>query len=136
MNCRPSWFLQVLTGSASSETCTSEVSVRRFSSYGLLKTQHSSTEPEGNVWYQYTAPGRPGFNMSVRWCKDLESLHSRSYALIFYLLFILTMWRKDKMLHVFTHWFILHYAKCVIIAITCSNQQYTIHVSNASISIS
>ncbi|XP_022333806.2 calmodulin-lysine N-methyltransferase-like [Crassostrea virginica] len=57
---------QVLTGSASSETCTSEVSVRRFSSYGLLKTQHSSTEPEGNVWYQYTAPGRPGFNMSVR----------------------------------------------------------------------
>lgn len=57
---------QALTGSNSSETCASDVSVRRFSSFGLLKTEKLSTTPEGNVWYQYTAPGRPGFCMSVR----------------------------------------------------------------------
>lgn len=57
---------QALTGSSSSETCASDVSVRRFSSFGLLKTEKISTTPEGNVWYRYTAPGKPGFCMSVR----------------------------------------------------------------------
>lgn len=57
---------QALTGSSSAETCVSDVSVRRFSSFGLLKTEKISTTPEGNVWFRYTAPGKPGFCMSVR----------------------------------------------------------------------
>ncbi|XP_048735229.1 calmodulin-lysine N-methyltransferase-like [Ostrea edulis] len=57
---------QALTGSRSSETRTSDGSIRRFSGYGLLKTEKLSMTPEGSVWYQYTAPSQPGFAMSVR----------------------------------------------------------------------
>ncbi|XP_062578080.1 calmodulin-lysine N-methyltransferase-like, partial [Saccostrea cucullata] len=57
---------QALKGSSSSETCTSDVSVRRFAGYGLLKTEKLSVTPEGSVWYRYTAPNQPGFSMAVR----------------------------------------------------------------------
>ncbi|KAK3093313.1 hypothetical protein FSP39_013970 [Pinctada imbricata] len=57
---------QALLGGKSSETCKSSVSVRRFSSFGLLQTEYLFSNNKEETWYQYTCADFPNFKMTIK----------------------------------------------------------------------
>ncbi|KAJ8308797.1 hypothetical protein KUTeg_013671 [Tegillarca granosa] len=58
----------VLSGQRSSQTCQNAASVRRFSSYNLLKTSSMTVSDTSDevIWYKYTSTAIQDFSMAIR----------------------------------------------------------------------